>query len=198
MADCAFYESRYAIPTYGLVVIFAGFGLNFIDEKTVQFVKKQHLFKVALLITLFLSLYAYWYFNDYQPYLFKGSYRDYLYNKRSVVDDYSRLNNLLKGIPKENSYFFVPHANEEEILRFLGYQVSSLSEMKAFQQFDRADFTTAKLPLDMTKNNYFIQSWYCQTLIELRTLCEFVKENYKLKLIKQTNYDSFYSFINED
>jgi len=198
MADCAFYESRYAIPTYGLVVIFAGFGLNFIDEKTVQFVKKQHLFKVALLITLFLSLYAYWYFNDYQPYLFKGSYRDYLYNKRSVVDDYSRLNNLLKGIAKENSYFFVPHANEEEILRFLGYQVSSLSEMKAFQQFDRADFTTAKLPLDMTKNNYFIQSWYCQTLIELRTLCEFVKENYKLKLIKQTNYDSFYSFINED
>jgi len=198
MADCAFYETRYAIPTYGLVVIFAGFGLNFMAEKTTQFTKKRHLFKAALLIIILLSLYAYWYFNDYQPYLFKGSYYDYMFNKRSAVDDYGRLNDTLKGISPENSYFFVPQANEEKILRFLGYGAISLGNIEAFHQFDRVDFTTAKLPLDMTKNNYFIESWYCPILIELKTLCEFVKENYKPKLIKQTNYDRLYFFINED
>ncbi len=198
MADCAFYETRYAIPTYGLVVIFAGFGLNFMAEKTTQFTKKRHFFKIALLITILLSLYTYWYFNDYQPYLLKGSYRDYMFNKRSVVDDYRRLNDTLKSISPENSYFFVVHANEEKILRFLGYKAIALGNIEAFHEFDKMDLTTAKLPLDVTKNNYFIESSYCTMLIELKTLCEFVKENYKLKLIKGTNYDYLYSFINED
>lgn len=198
MADCAFYETRYAIPTYGLVVIFAGFGLNFMTEKITQFTKKRHLFSVSLLITIFLSLCTYWYFNDYQPYLFKGSYRDYMFNERRIDSDYSRLNDTLKGISPENSYFFVIHANEEKILRFLGYNAISLGNIETFREFDKMDLTTNKLPLDVTKNNYFIESCYCTMLIEFKTLCEFVKENYKLKLIKGTNYDYLYSFINED
>lgn len=198
MADCAFYETRYAIPTYGLVVIFAGFGLNFMAEKTTQLTKKRHLFKIVLLITILLSLYTYWYFNDYQPYLLKGSYRHYMFNKRSVVDDYRRLNDALKSISLENSYFFVPHPTEEKILRFLGYKAIALGNIEAFHELDKMDLTTEKLPLDVTKNNYFIESWYCSTLIELETLCEFVKENYKLELIKQINYDRLYYFINED
>jgi hypothetical protein len=198
MADCAFYETRYVIPTYGLVVIFAGFGLNFMAEKITQFTKKQYLSKTTLLITIFLSLCAYWYFNDYRPCILKGFYRDYMFDNRRAIDDYSRLNDTLKDISPKNSYFFVPQANEEKILIFLGYKAISIGNIEAFHQLDKTDFTTAKLPLDITKNNYFIKSWYCSTLIELKTLCEFVKENYELKLIKQTSYDSLYYFINED
>jgi len=195
LADCAFYETRYAIPTYGLFVIFTGYGLSFIAEKAIRFTKKRYIFKSALLIVILTSLYAYWYFSDYQPYLFKGLYQDFMF-KRQVFDEYSRLKNTLKGMPKENSYFFVPHTVEESVLKFLGYQAISLINIDTFNQFDKIDFATAKLPLDATKNNYFIESWYCSTPIQ--PICEFVKENYKLKLIKQTNSDLLYYFVNGD
>jgi len=71
-----------------------------------------------------------------------------------------------------------------------------LLELHNRNQFDKIDFATAKLPLDATKNNYFIESWYCSTPIQ--PICEFVKENYKLKLIKQTNSDLLYYFVNGD
>ncbi|MBU1322453.1 glycosyltransferase family 39 protein [Patescibacteria group bacterium] len=188
MADCAFYESRYAVPTYGLVVIFAGFGLNFLVEKTSKFT-------TIPLITVILSLLIYWYFNEYRTYLFKGVYRDYMFITRRVVDDYSRLNILLKDIPKENAYFFVVHPNEEHILRILGYESISLSNIEAFRQLDKVNLTAAKLPLEMTRNNYFIQSWYCSILANLKALCEFVEENYQLKLIKQTSETSLFLLL---
>ncbi len=198
MADCAFYETRYAIPTYGIVIIFAGFALNLISGKIAQFTKNPTSFKNILLIMAFLSLCAYWYFNDYKPYLFNGSYQDYMFDERKPLDDYLRLDDTLKGISTENSYFFVVHANEEKILKFLGRDAISLINIKAFHQLDKMDLTTNKLPLDVTKNNYFIESRYCSILIEFKTLCEFIKENYELKLIKETNYDRLYYFINEN
>ena len=190
-ADCNFYETRYAIPTYGLIVMFAGFGLYFISEKISSFTKKPQLSKSLLLIAAVLSLLIFWYFNEYRNHLFDAIHSDYMYGEIMSINDFPRLINIVKNIPRQNSYFFVVHQNEENILKFFDYKSIALGNLESHDE----NLKEGKLPVNETENNYFLESWYCPILTDLKNSCEFVKENYKLKLIKQTEDNNLFIFI---
>ncbi len=187
LIDCAFFESRYAIPTYGILVVFAGFGLYTILKKIVKIIdNKSKTLNILLLIIIFLIA-TDWWINHYQAYLFKETYYDHFFT-RTITDDYIKIKNILKNIPTDNANLIVVHNTEARILKFLGHQAFSLVNLERpdKQKGLTKEFDPEKiiLPLKETEDNYFIRSWYCDMLPSLQELCNFVKNNYSLELIK--------------
>jgi len=111
-----------------------------------------------------------------------------------VQDEYQRLVATVKDIDKNTSSILVVHSNEMLILQFLDYDASSLVSIEEFNRFEKEKFDTIKLPFNPNKNNYFIESWYCDTLINLQAACNFIKNNYKITLVQQKNEDKIYLY----
>jgi len=199
LTDCTFFESRYAIPTYGILVIFAGFGLYMASKSIIELIgKNPNILNILLLIVIFLIARDWW-TNHYQAYLFKETYYDHFFG-RGIVDDYNKIKKTLKNISIDGTNFIVPHVNEERILRFLGYQAFSLINLEsdARRKNFTKEFNPEKivLPLETTKKNYFIYSGHCYNLPTLQELCSFVEDNYSLELIEHTfsEEDKIYLF----
>jgi len=189
LSDCAYYESRYAIPTYSLIVCFGGFGIYFISNS----VSRKPRYKYITIILIITLLFVYWYNTNYRTYILKSSYKDH-FHTRHVQDEYQRLVATVKDIDKNTSSILVVHSNEMLILQFLDYDASSLVSIEEFNRFEKEKFDTIKLPFNPNKNNYFIESWYCDTLINLQAACNFIKNNYKITLVQQKNEDKIYLY----
>jgi len=193
LADCACLETRYIFPIYPLLVTFSGYGLFFI----IRMIKKSTLkrFNVVieriLVITFLVLLFSYWYINNYRSNIFSIVFNNYtVIDNQRIYTNNERIKLDLANIPKENSYIFVPHPVEQDIIRFLDYDSTAIINAEEFQRFDDIDFDTAQLHLQNGRNNYFIETWYCDTFSV--PICQFIKEKYSLSLIKQVGEDSIY------
>ena len=187
LIDCAFFESRYVIPTYGILIIFAGFGFCVTLKNITRLISKNSKFLDVLLLIIIFLIAKDWWTNHYQAYLFEETYYDHLVT-RGITNSYEKITKALENIPTNNANFIVVHNNEERILKFLGYQAFSLVNLETLsgQKAPTREFNLEGviLPLEATKNNYFIHSWYCDTLPSLQESCNFVKDNYSLELVK--------------
>jgi hypothetical protein len=186
LADCAFYEERYAMATYGPMVIFSGLGINFLQTKLFRR-KKGNSFLVILLPIILLLVLTISFISHFIEY--SRQYKSF-----PNYSEYNELKEISKGISSENSFIFVAHRNEEMILRFLGYKVYSLSNMLDVPYFENPEefLKILKLPVEPGRKNYFIKTWYCQILIPLRDMCDFTIDNYVEREIDQKNSSTIY------
>jgi len=177
LADCAYYESRYAIPSYGLLVIFSGFAFDFLTEKLYN-TRIRFLFRIlSIIIIVFLIFASIGTINYYK-------------NSFQIIEteEYGKLETLLSNIPPEDSFIVVPHSNESMMLRFMGYdEVISFTDMVRISYFEQGDdfFKFFILPTEKRKDNYFISTWHCSTLEVMRKFCEFTVDNYTEEEIKR-------------
>lgn len=196
LSDCAYYESRYAIPSYSLLVYFEGFGIYFVSQfiaKKLVIFKKRLYYKYFIIILILICGTLYWVKTDYYNYIVNKTYKDHLLT-RTIQDDYHRILTTLTNIDKINSNLLVVHNNEQFIAQFLGYNAFSLANIPEINKFQINKFTIIQLPFDHYKNNYFLESWYCNTLINLQAACNYIKANYKLTLIQDNTLDKVYLF----
>ena len=179
LADCIFYETRLAIPSYGPIVIFSGLAIDLFSKKISRIAGKKKLIEVIITGLIILVLLLSWYFDSHSlNKLF--SYRNY--NNTNIVDNYNGLKNVVDyyGFLPSDSYFLVVQHVEKYILKFLGYKADCLTDIVGESYFrDRQKFFESLTPpLKQKKNNYFIYSWYCETLDETADICNFVTKNY--------------------
>jgi len=184
LADCIYYETRLAVPNFGLVVIFSGFAVSLLSEKIRKRTKRQ-LSKIFLKGLIILALLLFCYFNFHHFGLV--SYKNY--NTHGIINSYNDFKDIIEyySLSSNDSRFIVVSESEMEILRFLGYKADSLNDLIRTNYFqDRQKFfESLNLPLSQTKNNYFIYSWHCETLKEKTDVCNFVRDNYVEKEIGQ-------------
>ncbi len=189
LADCAFFETRYAIPTYSLVVSFSAFGIYIFSKEISKVINKNNIFSKNFFLIIFLLLISgSWYFNNYQPLIFNGFYYDYFSGNKKIFDDYGKLKSILENIPIDNSNILVVHSNEGNILKILGYNVYPLVYLKPTDRFSffESQPSQKKITQFFTQgeNNYFIYSTYCEGLQSLQNLCSFIKDTYDLEIVK--------------
>ena len=201
LADCAFFETRYAITTYGLIVSLASFGIYTCSEKISKIIDKNNLFLKKIILTIiFLLISGSWYFNSYEPLILNGLYGDYFWDEVRIFDDYSVIKNILKDISKDNSIFIVVHPNEERILKILGYKAYSLINLMAPTEGALPEKKLSKEKIETLLSseggNYFIHSASCEMLPSLQSSCDFMKENYNFDVMKSSAEDqcTLYSF----
>ena len=194
LADCIFYETRLAISSYGPIVIFSGLTISLFLKKISEIAGKRKSIEIIFAGLIILVLLLSWYFDSHSSNkLF--SYKDY--DNCTIVDSYNGLKDVVDyyGFLPADSYFFVVHNSEMEILKFLGYKADCLTDLVKtdyFQDYQKF-FESLTLPLDQKKNNYFIYSWHCKTLDETAEVCNFVKENYVKEEIGEINGYIIYS-----
>ncbi|XOA42793.1 MAG: ArnT family glycosyltransferase [Candidatus Nealsonbacteria bacterium] len=186
LADCIYYETRLAIPTFGPIVIFSGLAVSLLSEK----IKKGLGIRLPEMLIgggVILALIFCCYFDFHHLRLL--SYKNY--STRGIVNSYNDFKDIIDyyHLSPDDSHFVAVHETEMEILRFLGYETHSFTDLIRTDYFqDRQKFfQSLNLSLNPAKNNYFIYSWYCKTQIELTDVCNFVKDNYTEKEIGQRN-----------
>lgn len=204
LADCAFFEFRFAFPLISLFIIFTGAGIVFILNRIIK-QDIRYLKNILIVIILFI-ISVYWYFSDYwinkyQPIITKSYYKN-ISDSLRIDDVYSRLKPLTKNISRENSHFIVPQNNEQDILHLLGYSASNLSDLLKIEYIEAEDkqefFKKLELPLGKNRNNYFIESRDCQRQGELRKICTFILNNHSLKLVNEYDGDKLYLFFDSN
>lgn len=187
LADCFLYESRYAFPTFGLVVMFFGVGINFLINLVGRGGNVNQLFKKVLLISFSILMMIYLYFYEYKNSLFKGYYYDYYWVERNVSnlsDSFINLDKLIIGLPKNNTMLLVPHSNEANYLNIKGYKSLSLTNIESFNTNDNADYKNISLPINQEKYNYYLELNTCNYPVLMKQ-CNYVRENYALKQLKE-------------
>ena len=193
LADCIFYEERLAVPTYGLIIVFAGFALSLFLTKILPKMKIKKLIEIFIIILAILIALFLWYFNSRDVNKF-DSYKTY--SSCNIFNDYNHLQYIVDyyGLSPINSYVIVPHHSERQMLQFLGYETDCLTDLVVSDYFqDRQKFLDSfVLPMSKTKNNYFIYTWNCETLAETSDICNFVKDNYTKKQIGQMDEYEIY------
>ena len=170
LSDCAYYESRYAISSYGILVVFSGFTFEFLSDRLYN-TRTRTLFGILLIaIIIFLA---------------SSSVRTISYYRNSFqidrMEEYGKLESLLSNISPKNSFIIMPHSNESMMLRFMGYdEVASLTDVIKMPYFEKGDefFESFILPTKKKKDNYFISTWHCSALEVTRKFCKFTVDNY--------------------
>jgi len=210
LADCIYYETRLAVPSYNLIVIYSGLFLVLLYDflgKTFQS-HKQKLTKYIPGVVLLLILFLLYYFNWSLSLLnnSRGNYRDLsLLNQRivqvNITDTYNQLKNILISydLSRDSSNLIVPHHSEKDVLTFDGYQAYCLTNLVDYNYFKNhnAYFDTFNLPLDTSRDNYFIESPHCYCLEETQEVCNFVKEHYVQDKVGEKGLYTLYKLKNK-
>ncbi len=200
LADCGFYEFRFAFPYISYFVIFAAAGIYFAFNKFIKKDKNYLIRNILIIIAIFI-ISAYWHFNDfwinqYQFPVIRNHYKE-ITDRVNLNDNYTKLRKLTENIPTENSNFIVPHNDEQDILIILGYNSSNLYDLLKIDYIkaeNKEDYLKLiKLPLRQNYNNYFLKSQYCEG--EVGMLCNFIINNYSLREIKSIGNDKLYLFL---
>ena len=198
LADCYLYEARYAFPTFGLVVIFFGFGINYLISLIDGGANIKQLVKKIILILFSVFLIIFLYFYEYRNSLFQGEYFDYLFTVRNVSSKseyYSVVSTLLNKLPRENTFVVVPHPNDKNMIMIMGYESISLIDYVAFQTNETINYETVNIPLDFGKLNYFLELDSCN-YSTIKEKCDFIKEKYSAEQLKTTDFGGSLYLLN--
>jgi len=202
LADCIYYEDRLAVPTYNIAVLYVGFAIGFLADSLTRFIGKGEISRYisVIIISLAVSLVSLGVaFKSYRSYLGERLLPHSLLDLSSTysVDIYGDLRSISDkyGFAPAQSYLILPGHAELHSAQFLGYEAIALSDM-----FDSSFFTDRdlflgnfQLPHGAFKNNYFIESPQCSPPDqELGVMCEFVKINYKERMIGQWGVYTIY------
>jgi len=187
LADCIFYETRLAFPTYGIIVVFSGLIVGLLFK---GILKNKQIIKTLIICTLVIILVLNWYFTDNKF--------DFFNNYRSLYINYNNLKNLLSQyqLEPDDSYLIATHHTEKYILNFWDYDAICLTDLITEEYFQKNEkfWKQFQLPLEKGKNNYFIYSNdFCNGLPETTQICNFVKDNYTKAIIGGNNEYTIYS-----
>lgn len=196
LIDCATLDTRYLIPTYGLIILIAGNGLYLLYHR-LSLHKNGKIITRALAALLIISG-LFWLVKDY--YLIASKTRFYEYSMKSIpiIDIYSEIKSVPSTIDSADSIIYVIHPNEFLIMKILGLQTDSLysfAEEEILYRLNQGETNLLHLPLADTTNNYFLQTGRCDILVSTRSLCGEVKNFYELEAVLSNDSYTLYKII---
>jgi len=188
LADCPVYDTRYVFPTFGLVIIFFGVGINFLINFIDGRGNGNSLIKKVLLILFSLLMISCLYIYEFKNNLFEGNYRDYVWvgrNASEIGNIIVDLDKLIVDINNNSAILVVPNSSEENYLRIKGYKAFALSNIEALNTNNiGTEYKKVTLPFDKEKYVYFLELSSCGYDM-LSKRCNYIKDNYNLVLLKQ-------------
>lgn len=173
LADCAFYEARFAVALYPLLVVYSGFGVYFVSSKLSK-IKFGNYFSSLLPLLVLLVL----------VFIFQSEFKGWRrkYNTRPRFSSQHTLRHAVERVPRDNSFVFTVHRNEKMLLEFWGYDalnITNFLNQQSSQVFDeKGAISSFQIPLREEKDNYYIESWYCDLLPKVEQVCNAMEQNY--------------------
>lgn len=185
-----FYESRFAIPSFALLVGYGAYALFVISERIKTFFSWQYTsLSTLLVLVLLVGSSPFWpIVQDRYP-KFGGS-------KVILHDTYGNVLELVNNLDPSGSFLFtsVRKGKENMIVRLLGYSSDTLGEGHYLGQAyhrrqgsEQEYFESIDFPIDWNKKNYL--------MINRNSMHQFdwfFIKKYKLKLIKKNEDEELY------
>lgn len=176
MFDCGWYEARHAISSYGFVVIFVGYCLWWVIDRSNKANDKLKFITYLILSTL-LTVQTLLCFQNIKH------YQEKIQSNPFEFQSYHFLEKITQGMPKQNLLFITLDNNSRYILQILGYQADSFndyinSNTKVINYQETSLDYVSNLQLrqkDNSYNIYFIKSPVCNYFSFFRAFCDIVE-----------------------